>query len=108
MHATPRSGEGAIKLGVAGGPIPRKMEDLDDRLCAKLREQGFVGIGTHFLSDPFEPDRKAIEHVKALATAYGLTIVQSWGWWQPLVSFDESVRRQGARTLAAAVRFAHL
>ena len=108
MLAKRRGDEGIIKLGVAGGPVPRKMEDLDDRLCAKLRELGFSGIGTHFLCNPHDPPLKAIERVKAVTTAHDLTIVQSWGWWQPLVSYDESVRREGVRTLGAAVRFAHL
>jgi len=95
-----------MRIGVAGAIVPRDLKAVDDRLAAKLAELGLTGVGTHFQGDPATLAREELRRARDVFAAHGIAIVQSWGWQQPLVSADETERKQAARTLGHAVRVA--
>lgn len=95
-----------MRIGVAGAIVPRDLKAVDDRLAAKLAELGLTGVGTHFQGDPATLTREELRRARDVFAAHGIAVVQSWGWQQPLVSVDETVRREAARKLGHAVRVA--
>ncbi|MCS7219813.1 MAG: sugar phosphate isomerase/epimerase family protein [Anaerolineae bacterium] len=95
-----------MRLGVAGEIIPRRLNAVSDQVAAKIAALGFSGVGTHFEGDPGGIPRAELQRVRAIFADHGVRIVQSWGWQQPLVHPDESVRRTAVCTLQHAIRVA--
>jgi sugar phosphate isomerase/epimerase len=95
-----------MRIGVAGGIVPRDLDQLDAARVDQLAALGISGVGTHFRGDPATLSRDLLRRAHDLFAARGIAIVQSWGWHQPLISDDEGVRREATRILAHAVRVA--
>lgn len=95
-----------MRLGVAGEIVPRRLHAVSSQVAAKIAALGFSGVGTHFEGDPKDLPQAELQRVRAIFADHGIRIVQSWGWQQPLVHSDESVRRAAVRTLQHAVRVA--
>jgi len=95
-----------MRLGVAGEIVPRNLADVTAAVAKRLASFGFTGVGTHFLGDPETIAAADLHRVRDVLTAHGIRVAQSWGWHQPLVHPDESVRRAGVRRLQHAVRVA--
>ena len=95
-----------MRLGVAGAIVPRRLDAVNGRVAAKIAALGFSGVGTHFEGDPESLLRPELQRVRAIFADHGIRIVQSWGWQQPLIHPDESVRRAAVRTLQHAIRVA--
>jgi sugar phosphate isomerase/epimerase len=94
-----------MRLGVAG-LVPRELDFVDDRIAGMVAELGFTGVVTHFLGDAETLPAKSLHRVRSILAEHGIRIVQSWGWQQPLVHPDGSVRQAAVRTLRHAVRVA--
>ncbi len=95
-----------MRLGVAGEIIPRQLSAVNGQVAAKIAALGFSGVGTHFEGDPASLPRAELKRVRATFADHGIRVVQSWGWQQPLIHPDESVRRAAVRTLQHAIRVA--
>jgi sugar phosphate isomerase/epimerase len=95
-----------MRLGVAGGIVPRELAAVTDRVAAKLADLGVTGVGTHFQGDPATLPREDLRRAREVFAAHGIAIVQSWGWQQPLVHPNEALRQAAVRTLGHAVRVA--
>lgn len=66
-----------MRIGVAGGIVPRDLDQLDHRQVARLAELGLTGVGTHFQGDPATLPREALRRAHDLFAAHGIAIVQS-------------------------------
>jgi sugar phosphate isomerase/epimerase len=95
-----------MRLGVAGAIIPRNISDVTEHVAARLAELGFTGVGCHFMGDPETMLAAELARVRDLLAAYGVRIAQSWGWQQPLVHADPSVRARAVDRLRHAIRVA--
>jgi sugar phosphate isomerase/epimerase len=95
-----------MRLGVAGEIIPRNLSDVTEVVAERLASFGFTGVGTHFLGEPETIPATDLHRVRDLLAAHGIRVAQSWGWHQPLVHPDDTVRRAGVRRLQHAVRVA--
>lgn len=95
-----------MRLGVAGEIVPRQLHAVNDRVAAQIAALGFSGVGTHFQGDPASIPQAELHKVRSIFADHGIRIVQSWGWQQPLIHSDESVRRAAVRILQHAIRVA--
>jgi sugar phosphate isomerase/epimerase len=99
-----------MRIGVAEGPVPYDPGLIDERLAAKLAELGFTGVFAHFGYGagiaPSELDRGKLRHARDVLAAYGVRIVQAWGWSPTLIHPDEAARRGEVERLCGALRVA--
>ncbi len=95
-----------MRLGVSGGPVTRDTAEVNDQLAARIAGMGFTGVVTHFLGSAATFPAAELHRVRDVLADHGIRVVQSWGWQQPLVAPDETVRRGAAQTLRHAVRVA--
>jgi len=72
-----------------------------------VRALGFSGIFTRFKNNhPLETPRAAAERVRQVLADNGLRMYQSTGFWQCLVTSDETRRSESVRVLQGAIRLA--
>src|SRR5688572_14702274 len=96
-----------MRLGISGAFLPDDMDDLTPEVCRRVRSLGFSGIFTRFRkNDPHTTPRAKAEGVRQLLADEGLRLFQVTGYWQNLIHFDESARRESAHTVQAALRLA--
>jgi L-ribulose-5-phosphate 3-epimerase len=99
-----------MRLGVAEGPMPYRLEQVDERLGAKLAELGFTGVFAHLgygsRLAPADVDAGRCRHARDVLAAHGVRIVQSWGWSANLVHPDPDERRRQVARLGDALRLA--
>lgn len=95
-----------MRLGVSGGPVTRDTGEVNEQLAARIAGMGFTGVVTHFLGDAATFPAAELHRVADVLADQGIRVVQSWGWQQPLVAPDETVRRGAAEVLRHAVRVA--
>ncbi len=96
-----------MRFGMSGCFLPEDMNDLSPAMCRRARELGFSGIFTRFrANDPHTTPRAQAQRVRDLLADEGLRLFQVTGYWQNLVTPDETVRRESVRTLQAALRLA--
>ena len=80
-----------LRLGVAGGPVPRDPAEVDDALARQLR-----GLGVRVLTTHFQPSPEAVaqhaSHVRSVLAEHGLSIVQATGYNPQLTHPDDEVR----------------
>lgn len=95
-----------MRLGVSGGPVTRDTAEVNDQLAARIAGMGFTGVVTHFLGSAATFPAAELHRVRDVLADHGIRVVQSWGWQQPLVAPDETVRRGAVQTLRHAVRVA--
>jgi sugar phosphate isomerase/epimerase len=96
-----------MRLGLNGCFLPDDMQDITPALCQRVRALGFSGIFTRFKNNhPLETPRAAAERVRQVLADNGLRMYQSTGFWQCLVTSDETRRAESVRVLQGAIRLA--
>lgn len=96
-----------MRLGLNGCYLPADMAEITPSLCARVRADGFSGIFTRFAkNNPLDTPRQAADRVRQVLSDSGIRMFQATGFWQNLVTPDESVRAESVRTLQAALRLA--
>jgi sugar phosphate isomerase/epimerase len=96
-----------MRFGMSGCFLPDDMDNLTPQICQRVRELGFSGIFTRFRrNDPHTTTQAQAERVRALLADEGLRLFQTTGYWQNLITPDETQRRESVRTLQAALRLA--
>lgn len=96
-----------MRFGVSGGLFPNRIDEFTESHAARVREMGYTGIFTRFdRDDPFETTAAQCQRVRSILADYGLTMVQAIGHRPPLIHPNESIRKQGVKTLREAIRIA--
>jgi sugar phosphate isomerase/epimerase len=96
-----------MRFGMSGCFLPDDMRDLTPEMCRRVRALGFSGIFTRFrANDPRTTPRETALAVKQLLADEGVRLYQATGFWQNLVTADESARAESVRTLQAALLLA--
>src|SRR5687768_9453646 len=96
-----------MRFGMSGCFLPADMRDLTVDMCRRVRALGFNGIFTRFrANDPHETPLHVARGVRDLLQGEGVRLFQVTGYWQNLVTSDESLRAESVRTLQAALRLA--
>ncbi len=93
-----------MRLGMSGAFLPTRMDDFTEETAQRMRALGFSGCFTRFTDDPFQTPPARANRVRDLLAAHGLRMYQAIGYRPPLIHPDETVRRQAAEVLGAAVR----
>ena len=92
---------------MCGAFLPEDMNDLTPEMCRRAREIGFSGIFTRFRkNDPHTTPRASAERMRQLLADENLRLYQVTGYWQNLVTPDESARKESVRTVQAALQLA--
>jgi sugar phosphate isomerase/epimerase len=96
-----------LRLGVAGGPLPRLPSDFDAALARQLSDLGVRVLTTHFQPSP---EAVAVEaaRVRAVLAEHGLSIVQATGYNPQLTHPDNAVLSSELDRLRAAFETAKL
>src|ERR1700716_2195246 len=96
-----------LRLGVAGGPVPRTPAEVDERLARQLR-----GLGIRVLTTHFQPSPEAVavqaSRVRGVLADQGLSIVQATGYNPQLTHPDDGVLASELDRLRAAFDTARL
>lgn len=96
-----------MRFGMSGCFLPEDLNDLSPAMCRRARDLGFGGIFTRFrANDPHTTPRAQAQRVRDLLAGEGLRLFQVTGYWQNLVTPDETARAESVRTLQAALRLA--
>ena len=96
-----------MRLGMSGCFLPEDMNAMTPAICRRVRRLGFSGIFTRFRqNDPHSTTPAAAQRLRALLADENLRLFQVTGYWQNLVTGDESLRRESVRTLQASLRLA--
>jgi sugar phosphate isomerase/epimerase len=96
-----------MRLGLNGCFLPDDMKDITPALCQRVRALGFSGIFTRFRDNPpLETPRQAAERVRQVLADQGLRMYQSTGYWQNLITPDETRRAEAVRVLCGAIQLA--
>ena len=96
-----------MRFGMSGCFLPADMNDLSPAMCRRVRELGFSGIYTRFrANDPHTTSKHQAQQVRDLLSDQGIRMYQATGYWQNLVTPNETVRQESVRTLQAALRLA--
>lgn len=96
-----------MRLGMCGAFLPEDMDELGPAVLRRARALGFSGIFTRFRrNDPRTTPRDKADRVRRLLADEGVRLFQVTGFWQNLVTPDETARRESVRTLQAALRLA--
>ena len=84
-----------MRFGMCGAFLPDDMNDLTAETCKRVREMGFSGIFTRFKkNDPHTTSRATAERVRQLLEDENLALFQVTGYWQNLVTSDETARQE--------------
>ncbi len=96
-----------MRFGMSGCFLPENMDDLTPETCRRVRELGFSGIFTRFRrNNPHETTKAQAQRVRDLLADQGLRLYQATGFWQNMVTPDETARKEASRTVQAALRLA--
>lgn len=96
-----------MRFGMSGCFLPALMNDLTPQMCRRVRELGFSGIFTRFkANDPRDSPRRMAQRVRDVLDGEGVKMYQATGFWQNMVTPDESAREEAVRTIRAALRLA--
>ncbi len=96
-----------MRFGMSGCFLPADMDDLTPAMCQRVRELGFTGIFTRFrANDPHTTPQHKAQRVRDLLAGEGLHLFQATGYWQNMITPDETARRETVRTVQAALRLA--
>lgn len=96
-----------MRFGMSGCFLPEDMNDVTPEMCRRVRELGFSGIFTRFrANDPHTTPRAQAQRLRDLLADEGVRLYQATGYWQNMVTPDESRRKEAVRTVQAALRLA--
>jgi sugar phosphate isomerase/epimerase len=96
-----------MRLGVAGGPVPRDPSDIDDALARQLAGLGLRVLTTHFQPTP-EVVATDARRVRGVLAEHGVSIVQATGYNPQLTHPDDAFLDQELLRLRAAFETARL
>ena len=96
-----------LRLGVAGGPLPRHPADIDESLARELAGLGLSVLTTHFQPTPEEVAKHA-SHARRVLAEHGLSIVQATGYNPQLTHPDDAFLSSELDRLRAAFDTARL
>src|SRR5258706_9982377 len=92
---------------MSGCFLPDDMDDLTPEMCQRVRSLGFTGIFTRFKKNhPLETPKEKAQRVRGLLADQGVHLYQATGFWQNLVTSDETQRRESVRVLQGVLRLA--
>jgi sugar phosphate isomerase/epimerase len=91
-----------MRLGVAGGPVPRDPSDVDAALARELADLGVRVLTTHFQPTPEAVGGEPARRVRAVLAEQGVSIVQATGYNPQLTHPDDVVLDAELRRLQAA------
>jgi sugar phosphate isomerase/epimerase len=97
----------SLRLGVAGGPVPRDPVEVDDALARQLAGLGVRVLTTHFQPTP-EAVAKDAPRVRSVLAEHGLSIVQATGYNPQLTYPDDAILDQELQRLRTAFETARL
>src|SRR5215216_6534465 len=96
-----------MRFGMCGAFLPDDMDDLTPEMCRRVRDMGFSGIFTRFKkNDPHTTPRAKAERLRSLLADEGLRLYQVTGYWQNLITPDETTHQETVKTVRAALRLA--
>jgi sugar phosphate isomerase/epimerase len=96
-----------MRFGMSGCFLPADMNDVTPDMCRRVRSLGFSGIFTRFSANPPRvTPRHLAQRVRDVLAGEGVRMYQSTGYWQNLVTPDESARKGAVTTVQAALRLA--
>lgn len=96
-----------MRFGMSGCFLPADMNEVDSAMCKRVRDAGFSGIFTRFrANDPHTTPRADAERLKSLLADEGVSFFQCTGYWQNMVTSDETARADSVRTIQAALKLA--
>jgi sugar phosphate isomerase/epimerase len=96
-----------MRFGMSGCFLPDDMDAITPEMCRRVREHGFSGIFTRFRrNNPNDTPKAKAERVRQVLADNGVRLYQATGFWQNLVTPDETQRRESVKTLQAALRLA--
>ncbi len=96
-----------MRFGMSGCFLPADMNDLTSEMCQRVRQLGFSGIFTRFrANDPHTTPKYQAQAVRDLLAGEGVRLFQATGYWQNMITPDESLRQEAVRTIRAALRLA--
>lgn len=96
-----------LRLGVAGGPVPRDPAAVDSTLARELAGVGVRVITTHFQPSPEAVASDAVR-VRGVLAEHGISIVQATGYNPQLTHPDDDVLTAELERLRAAFQTARL
>lgn len=96
-----------MRFGMSGCFLPDNMNDITPEMCRRVRDLGFSGIFTRFrANNPHDTPRADAEHLRQLLADEGVQLMQVTGYWQNMITPDESARAEAVSTIQAALRLA--
>ena len=96
-----------MRLGMSGGFLPEDMRDFTAETCRRVRALGFSGVFCRFRrNDPHATTRAEAVALRDLLAGEGLRLFQATGYWQCMITEDETQRSEAVRTVQAALRLA--
>ena len=96
-----------MRLGMSGCFLPADMNDFTPQMCRRVRSAGFSGVFTRFKdNDPLATPQADAARLRSLLADENLRLFQVTGYWQNLVTPDETARRESVRVVQAALRLA--
>ncbi len=82
-----------MRFGMSGCFLPDDMNNLTPEMCQRVRSLGFSGIFTRFRkNDPRTATQAEAQRVRDLLASEGIRLYQATGFWQNMVSPDETAR----------------
>ncbi|MEX1018063.1 MAG: sugar phosphate isomerase/epimerase family protein [Litorilinea sp.] len=96
-----------MRFGMSGCFLPTNMDDVTPEMCVRVRELGFSGIFTRFrANDPHTTTKAQAERLRSVLADNNLRLYQATGYWQNMVTPDETARAESVRTIQAALKLA--
>jgi sugar phosphate isomerase/epimerase len=94
-----KTNDGALRLGLAGAPIPRDVESFTPAFASDLAERGITTIVAHLLPPPHElVETGAAARIRAVLADAGIGILQATGYNPLFVTPDlDLLNRELAR-----------
>jgi sugar phosphate isomerase/epimerase len=87
--------------------LPDDMDAVTPQMCRRVRELGFSGIFTRFRkNNPNDTPKAKADRLRQVLADNGVRLYQATGFWQNLVTPDESKRKDSVKTLQGALRLA--
>lgn len=96
-----------MRSGVTG-MIPGNFGEVDEPLARKIAELGFTGVGAHWLGDITRLSPDLCRRTRAILEQQGIQMIQFWGWYDSIISPDESARQSAIRTAQTIIEKAAL
>jgi sugar phosphate isomerase/epimerase len=81
----------SLRLGVAGGPVPREPGSVDAALAGELAGLGVRVLTTHFQPTPEAVAGEPARRVRSILAEHGISIVQATGYNPQLTHPDDAV-----------------